>query len=470
MQYKLAILSAVLILCTVIYAQRISGNAKLLGNITHGDVTSTVSAIPADFFGLHMAVTRSFSGLPMPVAPVKLVNLGKAKVTFWQYLERGRGLYDFSSLDSPMAFATAHSLPFFLSHALMPDWATDAPATCQPASIAGTFNCGGFPSDMNVSAACQAPLLGTTTTGCMWKEFVTTLVRRYNSSATSGSPQTGCSSGTPKCNGVLWMYEGWNEPPYDPQGTLLSASLMAQYETDFYNTVKANDPAAKVCSPAFILNLSFPSYQTFIDNFLSAWNTRNPSGPKFDCYDFHIDATNPEDQIALVNLFKTKLATAGVPSTTPLYATESGRWGDCPVSVTDTVKQAYVGRIEPLYWSLGVRYHWWYAHDTCGTLETSGVLTPLGTAYGNVQDWMTGASMTAPCALASGTTWTCGYTRTAGYKSLQVWDTAGSSSYTPAAGQYTRYRDLDGNVTAYSTGVVTIGIKPILLESGVAPP
>lgn len=468
-RYILGIILALLVVTTLLYAQRINGKGGMNGkghfNPQPADLTS---AIPADFFGLHMAVTRSFSGLPMPTLPVKLVNLGKAKVTFWQYLERARGTYDFSSLDSPMAFAVAHNLPFFIGHAMIPDWATDAPGTCVPASISGTFNCGGFPSDMNTSAACQAPLSGTTTTNCMWKEFVTTLVRRYNSSATSASPQTGCTSGNPKCNGELWMYEAWNEPPYDPGGTLLSHSLMAQYETDFLNTVKANDPNATVCSPGFILNPSFPSYQTFIDNFLASWNTRNPSGPTFDCYDIHVDTTVPEDQITQVNLFKSKLATAGLTGK-PIFATESGRWGDCPVSATDAEKQAYVGRVEPLYWANGVKHHWWYAHDTCGTLETGGALTPLGTAYGNIQDWMTGAVMSSSCAVVSGTVWSCGYTRSGGYQALQIWNTAGNSSYTPAAGTYTRYRDLDGNTTSYSSGTVTIGIKPILLESGPPP-
>jgi len=254
------------------------------------------------------------------------------------------------------------------------------------------------------------------------------------------------------------MYEGWNEPR---GANPMSLANFTTLETDFLNTVRANDTGAKVCSPAFIIDPTYPSYVTFMNDFFAE------GGPKtFDCYDFHINEPNPEAQITDINQFKSILSSNGIdPSSATIYATEAGRWGGCGVVISGMSEQAYIGRIELLYWSNGIQRHYWYAYDACGTLinrTATQTLNSAGIGYGNVESWMVGATMSTPCA-ARGTVWTCGLSRPEGYQALAVWNTAATSTILPPS-QYTQYRDLEGNTHSIS-GSVTIGTEPILLIS-----
>ncbi|MGA7622260.1 MAG: hypothetical protein WCA91_01655, partial [Candidatus Acidiferrales bacterium] len=288
--------------------------------------------------------------------------------------------------------------------------------------------------------------------------FLITLVNRFK---TTGI-QTGCTSLNPQCNGVIQMYEGWNEPPGpNPMSTTSFITL----ETDFLNTVRANDPNAQVCSPAFIMWQQSSFYKDLMNDYFQSGLPNT-----WDCYDFHINEPTPEEQLADINDFKTVLTNNGIdPATHAIYATEAGRWGECGVAISGMTEQAYIARIELLYWSNGIKRHYWYAYDSCGMLTNQPAtqsLNAAGIGYGNVESWMAGATMSAPCA-ASGTVWTCGLSRPNGYQALAVWNTAGSSSYIQN-GTYTKYQDLEGNTNSIS-GSVSIGTEPILLTNGVAP-
>ncbi len=74
--------------------------------------------------------------------------------------------------------------------------------------------------------------------------------------------------------------------------------------------------------------------------------------------------------------------------------------------------------------------------------------------------------MISNCAVQSdGTTWICGLSRPGGYEAQVIWNTAGNVSIR-APSPFRQYRNLDGNrVAIQSGGSVTIGIKPILLET-----
>lgn len=407
-----------------------------------GDSASDAAAvdgglvIPQDFFGMHWT-QHNPSASPI-LAPVVIGALGKPVASFWQYAEPSRGTYNWYPIDTALAFARAHGISMFYGHQFVPRWATSDTSTCTPAYVTGVYNCTAAPADERD-----------------WTDFLTTLVQRYKSVGV----QTGCPTTDPQCHGVIAMYEGWNEPPWPNPMPIAS---FVRLETDFLNTIRANDPNARVCSPAFIIDPAFPSDATFMDSFFANGGPRT-----YDCYDFHIDAPQPEDQIARVNQFKTILARYGLADRT-IYATESGRWlGGCGSGSNppDVDQQAYIGRIELLYWSLGVRRHYWYAYDTCGTISNqpaSATLTPAGIAYGNVERWMVGATMSTPCA-ASGTTWTCGLTRAGGYQAIAVWSTSGTASWTPPSWAL-HYRDLNGG-TAAVAGALSIGARPILVEN-----
>ena len=410
--------------------------------------------VPQEFFGMHVGVGSSYSTAILP--PIVIGAVGKGVDTAWPYLEQSRGNYWWEPLDEQVSFGASHDAPVFISHEDEPAWAVSDTSTCFTVAL-NVLKCPAAPSDLTKSAACEGSLTGTTTTDCMWKEFLTTLVNRYKSTGI----QTGCTSGNPQCHGVIQMYEGWNEPP---GSSPMSNSDFVTLETDFLNTVRANDPNAQVCSPAFIMWQKSSFYEDVMTSYFQAGLPTT-----WDCYDFHINEPTPEEQIADINEFKTILTNNGIdPTTHTIYATEAGGWGECGVAISGMTEQAYIARIELLYWSNGVKRHYWYAYDSCRTLTnqpTSQTLNAAGIGYGNVEKWMTGATMSGPCA-ANGAVWTCGLTRSNGYEALAVWDTSGTGTFVVPSG-YTQYQDLDGNTHSLESSVA-IGTEPILLTNGVA--
>jgi hypothetical protein len=243
-----------------------------------------------------------------------------------------------------------------------------------------------------------------------------------------------------------------------------------QMASDWYYTIKGIDPLAQVCSPAFIITSAYPSYGAFMISFLSSGGAAIP----FDCWNFHINEPTPEAQIADIATFTGYLSTNGI-SNPLMQATEAGRWdvGNCD-AIAETDEQAYVGRIELIYWSQNIKAHYWYAYSTCAPLSNlpaGSNLTLAGIGYGNVESWMVGSTMTSPCA-PSGSFWTCGLSLANGHQALAVWypvfQSATTANYQPAS-QYTKWYDLNGN-TGGITGAMAIGESPILLEASLPTP
>ncbi|MBI3292756.1 MAG: hypothetical protein HYZ73_08125, partial [Elusimicrobia bacterium] len=198
-------------------------------------------------------------------------------------------------------------------------------------------------------------------------------------------------------------------------------------------------------------------------------------GKYADVITFHGYRHHPEDIDSLVNAIRVVMAANG-QSAKPLWDTEGG-WG-LDHTLPDLDKQAsYVARSSLLHASKGVQRFYWYGWDCYdeekpqndwGTLwhpKRGGIQKP-GIAYREVAQWLVGATMTSHCAVQSdGTTWICGLSRPGGYGAQAMWDTAGNVSIR-APSRFRQYRNLDGNrVAIQSGGSVTIGIKPILLET-----
>jgi hypothetical protein len=163
----------------------------------------------------------------------------------------------------------------------------------------------------------------------------------------------------------------------------------------------------------------------------------------------------------------------------PMFDTE-GSWGDGNLTDPDTqaawlarwyLLQAGLRRADNLQmaawftWGDPATFHW-------GTIETQAhAPAPPAIAFSQVYDWLVGAAMSQPCAAGADGTWTCALTRTGGYHALAVWNAHGSQSYQEASQDFTDYRDLAGNTVPIAKGApVTIGAKPILLESSTATP
>jgi len=437
------------------------------GQNSSGTLSLTVNAragspvIPASFFGMHVAVSDTSLEIPAPwgtpiLSPISIGAMGKCVTSDWSYIEQSTGNYNWSKIDTCTNWAAHFGIQYFQSAQYMTPASIGAsnPATdsrCWPAAISGVYFCQGT----------------MTTAGEQeWINFNTEMAARY------------------KGNPGLDFYEGWNEPPFPGNSTAspLTAAQLASYEIERVTAIHTGDPDAKVASPAFIIDSGYPTYATFMDTFLG----QNP--PSYDYYDFHINYPNePEDEIPMIAQYKQILANHGIVSPI-IYATEAGRGGSgsgastdtCPswpANVTLDLQEAFIARMELLYWSQGISRHYWYAYDTCGTLTNqpaTNTLNSAGIAYGIVENWMVGSNMSQTCtgpAYPAEGVWTCGLTKSDGTLTLAVWDssqscgTAGCTTspytYDPS---FTKYYTLAGASGPLSGGTVQIGAKPILLS------
>jgi hypothetical protein len=153
----------------------------------------------------------------------------------------------------------------------------------------------------------------------------------------------------------------------------------------------------------------------------------------------------------------------------PLWDTESS-WGTAKHLPNEDDRVAFVARHYILQWSKGVQRDYWYAwnDDDYGTLwdDSKRAIRRAGIAYEELDGWLTGAEMTAPCAMSPDATWTCGFTLRGGVQAQVVWNSSVSASSTlqfRPAPQYVQSRSLDGSTAPISGGSIQIGNKPLLL-------
>jgi hypothetical protein len=179
---------------------------------------------------------------------------------------------------------------------------------------------------------------------------------------------------------------------------------------------------------------------------------------------------NPEEIQGSVYQLQAAMNRNGV-GPLPIWDTESS-WRNNTNLPAASDQASWLARHFLLEESIGIQRTFWYAYDapTWGTLWTStSGLDLAGEAYGQVEKWLTGATINQPCAAvpANQTTFVCSYTRPNGYVAQAVWNTAGAASYAVPS-QFVQYHDLTGAVTPVSGGMVEISTSPILLESSSA--
>src|SRR4029077_7423 len=267
-----------------------------------------------------------------------------------------------------------------------------------------------------------------------WDDFITAVATRYK--------------------GKL-IYELWNEPNNTPSFTGTINDMVA-LTTNEYNIIRSIDPGALILAPS-----PTAGGAAWMDQYFASGG---PTG--VDVVTFHTYHSAPELKMNDINNMKKVMAKYNL-SSKPLWDTESS-WG--PFTLTSDQQVGYVARDYLLQWSQGVSRYYWYGWDTAiwGTLwdSTTGP-HPAATAYQQIYNWMVGATMSSPCTMASDSTWTCTLTRPGSYQAQAVWNSATTTSYTPAS-QFTQYLDLAGQTNPIQ-GAVTIGYNPILLVSS-APP
>jgi len=364
--------------------------------------------IPATLFGMHSENTSHWP-------TVSIGALGKGPSTLWPYVERTKGVFDWSNLDAWVNEAQSHGASYFFSPEKVPRWAAADPSSCAPAHArSSVIRCTSMVTDIHD-----------------WDNYVTALVGRYK--------------------GRIQIYELWNEPNGTFTGTMADLVTLT---THMYNMIRSIDRDALILSPS----PSTSGIGSYIDNYFAAGG---PTG--VDGISFHSYAATPEKVINYVNTMKQIAAKYGLASK-PLWNTE-GSWGTA--SLSSDAQVAAVARFYLLQWSTGVSRFYWFAWDNpaWGTLwDATNGPHPAAVAYQQVYDWMVGATMTSPCSVDAASTWTCGLSRAGGYEAQAMWNTATTLSYTPSS-KFTMYADLAGRTFPIPGGSVTIGPKPILLET-----
>jgi Putative Ig domain/Abnormal spindle-like microcephaly-assoc'd, ASPM-SPD-2-Hydin len=394
---------------------------------------TTDGAIPSSLFGITITYNQDWPTVPFG-------ELGKATEVGWPYIEQTQGVYNWTNLDTWVSIANAHNAPLDWAFQYAPPWAVADQSSCHTLALAAIKGCS---ADVTNLTAMDA--------------FFTALTQRYNGK---------------NGHGFIAAYELYNQPETFFTGD--TVNLVAQ-TVALSNAVRANSPTSLVIGMGVTYPSTYYAPGNFMDTYWAAGGVKT-----LDAVAFHGYAHHSSDVPEIVNTFVPYITAAmarnGIPATTPIWDTE-GSWGDVTEAgwnITNPAQQAaWVARSYLLHWSDGVSRFDWYGWDAYpwgalwyGTPPPSGLTSGIdaaGVAYGQVYNWMVGATMSEPCS-ASGTVWTCGLTKSGGTQSLAVWNTSGSSSYTPA-GQYTQYRNLAGNTSAITGGSVTIGIEPILLET-----
>jgi hypothetical protein len=377
--------------------------------------------VPPPLFSMSVQ-SGIFKDTPWPHVPIAGIRLWDT-FTNWSLLEPSRGTYDWPALDRWLGMAKAHGVDVLYTFGGTPTWASSNPTgKCD-------YNPGGCYPPQNMKD---------------WDDFVRAL-------ATHSA-------------GRIKYWELWNEANQHEywSGGIPALVTMAQHANSI---IKSIDPSAKVFTPSGVGGPA--DISTFLDNFLAAGGGQYVDGVAFHGYGNPIPSL-PEEAGRIADALKDVMAKRGL-SGKPLWDTESS-WGPEKHLPNEDDQVAFVARHYIVQWSKGVQRDYWYAwNDTItGTLWDVGSrqIRRAGIAYGELVSWLTGAEMTAPCAMAPGSTWTCGFTLRGGVQAQFVWNSSVSGTsavpFRPEP-KYVQYRSLDGGTTPISGGSIQVGNKPLLL-------
>lgn len=454
---------------------------------------AAVTPIPPTFFGMHI----NRPDTPWPQIPFGSLRM-LGNMTTWFHLEgAGRGRYDWHNLDVWLNAARSHNVDVMYTFSRTPEWAAaDTHAACGPRR--GEADCSP-PRELETNASCQGPLAGVTTTDCQFKEFVASLMDHV---CTGTAPNKSCR---------IVAFSCWNEPNLDGfwVGTYAQSAKMC---ADMVKIVKDQCRSCTTLTPDISAatsgdtkgNGDSRSYDEWTRNFLLAYKQYSNDYP--DAGAFHPYAARtwninpvpfpetfagsgcprgggtpecPDTLLGKIATMRSLLDKGGMAGK-PLWATEGG-WGTNGELPDPDAQAAYVARWLILQASSGVARAYWFMWDNGGDARGWGGMwdgrkgiNQAGVAYGQVYNWLVGASFTKPCS-RDHDVWTCDISRPGGYQARIVWnaansyDTQATSKYAIGS-DFSQYRDLQGEKLPISNGAVMIGSKAILLEkAGTSP-
>jgi len=267
----------------------------------------------------------------------------------------------------------------------------------------------------------------------------------------------------------------WNEPNAKNFWAGTDAQ-MVRMTKDAREIIKAADSDALILSPepsALTKHGNFNDAGDWLDGYLSAGGGQYIDVVTFHCYantNGPNDHPKAEDVLKMVSHVKEKLAKHPEVSGKPMWMTE-GSWGktnEANWGEPDPA-MAYVAQYYILLASTGVERVYWYRYDgeqdgCCGTLWTheNGELAGAK-AYKEMHKWLVGRTV-SHCA-PQGHLWSCNLDGP-GYKGKIVWDDEYDKSGNVDATSSGAYRDLSGATGPLHQKTVTVGNKPVLLETG----
>ncbi|MFZ0732889.1 MAG: hypothetical protein WAM79_11240 [Candidatus Sulfotelmatobacter sp.] len=465
-----------------------------------GSTTSvgTTAQISQKYFGMHLNSPNA----PWPFFPFGGQRLWAAGVS-WAQINTAANTYDWSLFDQWMSEAQPHGVDIVYTLARTPQWASQQPSDSSCSSGPGECD---PPLDLNKDGS------GTDAT---WISWVSAIAQHSLSDKNSGLP------------GISY-YEIWNEwnsnvywnPQYGTTAQLVRmeedarcvvegapSGLSCTKNASVFPQGTALDPNAKIVSPSpvgaaadgmlgevaaslttyFSTSVSGYAGGTFSDEigfhgYVGTGTKGNTGGGSpLPCPVAENVNTVISDMSQTLNSYPDSASSGG--SLKPLFDTEAG-WSEAPVEgFTDLERQAaFLPRYLLLQASSNISRVYWFAWDskTDSSLynDTTGQTTPAATAYQQVNTWTVGATVSKTCS-ATGTVWTCGFSRSGGYSALAVWDAGQdcttsncpTTTFTVPAGGYTEYLDVAGDPATTLNGAssVQIGAKPILLETGPIP-
>lgn len=419
----------VLMMAVAMVAQDDSSSASAPSSFDPAAITST--KIPATLFGMsaHDGVLHQTKWPTMPITGMRLWDSHVG----WGQINTAKGKYSWGTLDDWISTAGGKNATLLYTFGWTPGWASSksndsscdmAKGACDP------------PSDLNSDG---------TGSDQHFIDFVTAIAKHAPS---------------------ITYWEAWNTPHDIKQWTGTYDQLVRMTQ-DINTYVKKNIPSAQIISPANgQLHYKSPSGNCTMADRLGSFLAAG--GSKYiDIVGIHTYyTTTAEDIVPVIQCYQSTMDTYKI-SSKPIWSTE-GAWGLDSDLPGKTDQAGFLARLYLLLWSNGVVRHYWYDwnDERTGTLEASGKANTAGTAYTQVESWMSGRTMSTLCSKNSTSkVWTCGITGSNGYAAQAVWHAGGNKSYTPAT-KYINYLDLSGTKHTIKKGSsVTVGVEPILLQN-----
>src|SRR6266542_3666529 len=374
--------------------------------------------IPATFLGMH--VNHSSTAWPT-------VSFGSYRMwddgTSWATVNTSNGVYNWSPVDAWVSKAQQHNTTLLYTFGRTPNWASSSPTT--------TCNYG--------SGQCVAPSNYT-----YWDNYVTALVTRYK--------------------GKIKYYETWNEPNHTGfwKGTTAQTVEMTRRAANIIHSI---DPNAEIVSPG--ATWTSTTAWAWLDGFLAAGG-----GPYIDQVGVHgYTGNNKADGIfSIIDNMQSTQNKYGL--SLPIHITEGG-WGLNTVIPDQSAQAAFLAQRYLLITSRPqVASFYWYQWDNAdwGTLwDSTNGIHKAGVAYGQISNWLTGATNNG-CTKNASYTWTCAFTLAQGNSALAVWNASASAAYTPGS-QYNQVLRIDGSSSSINgSSSYTIGNAPVLFTSSSTAP